>query len=55
MSPTPSNIPGMAPATNNLPTDNPDMAPTIIIGMLGGIIGPTVEEEAVTAQEKSTS
>ena len=37
----------MAPARNIWPTEMPDSAPTMIIGTLGGIIGPTVDEAAV--------
>jgi hypothetical protein len=47
--------PGMAPARKRRVTDNPVRVPTIIIGTLGGMIGPTVEDEAVTAAEKSAS
>ena len=46
-------MPGTAPARNILPTEMPDRAPTMIIGTEGGMIGPTVDEAAVTAAEKS--
>jgi len=52
---TPSNTPGTAPARNNRPTDNPVRVPTMIIGTLGGMIGPTVDEAAVMAAEKPAS
>ena len=51
--PTPMRMPGTAPARNIWPTEIPDSAPTMIIGTLGGIIGPTVEDAAVMAAEKS--
>ncbi len=50
---TPSRIPGTVPARNIFPTEIPERAPTIIMGTLGGMIGPTVEDAAVTATEKS--
>src|SRR5699024_7528858 len=40
------------PATNKSPIDKEANVPTIIIGNEGGMIGPTVEDEAVTATEK---
>ena len=53
--PAPTYRPGMAPARKSFPTDNPLSVAAIIIGRLGGIIGPTVEDAAVMAQEKSLS
>ena len=50
---TPMAMPGMAPPRNSLPTDMPDSEPTMIIGTLGGIIGPTVDDAAVTAAENA--
>ena len=38
---------------NIRPTEMPESDPTMIIGTEGGMIGPTVEEAAVTAAEKS--
>ena len=55
ISPNPNKSPGIAPARKSFPTDNPLKVAAIIIGKLGGIIGPTVEEAAVTAHEKSLS
>ena len=49
----PIRMPGMAPAMNILPTDIPESAPTMIMGMLGGIMGPTVDDAAVTAAENA--
>ena len=46
-------MPGTAPARNIWPTEMPESAPTMIIGTDGGMIGPTVDEAAVTAAEKS--
>ena len=45
----------MAPARKSFPTDSPLNVAAIIMGKLGGIMGPTVEEAAVMAQEKSLS
>ena len=42
----------MAPAMNMRPTDIPESAPTMIIGTLGGMIGPTVDAAAVMAAAK---
>ena len=53
--PKPSSRPGMMPATNKRLTDRPVTVPAMTIGRLGGMIGPTVEEEAVTAAENSAS
>ena len=50
---TPSRIPGSAPAMNILPTEIPASDPTMIIGTEGGMIGPTVDEAAVTAAENA--
>ena len=44
-------MPGMAPARNICPTEMPVSEPTMIIGMEGGMIGPTTAEAAVTAAE----
>ncbi len=51
----PSSKPGMAPARNIRPTDTPESEPAMIIGTLGGMIGPTVEEAAVTAAANGLS
>ena len=48
--PKPSKIPGMAPARNYFPTESPHSLAAIMMGTLGGMIGPTVEEAAVSAQ-----
>lgn len=53
--PIANNKPGIAPARNNLPMDSPLNEPAIIMGILGGMMGPMVLEDAVTAQEKSDS
>ncbi len=37
---------------NMRPTETPVRAPTMIIGTLGGMIGPTVEAAAVIAAAK---
>ena len=45
-------MPGTAPARNILPTEMPDSAPTMIIGTEGGMMGPTVDEAAVTRRRE---
>ena len=45
----------MIPAMNKAPTDAPDTVAYTTRRMLGGMIGPSVEEAAVTQQEKSLS
>jgi hypothetical protein len=45
----------MAPARKSFPIDIPVREPAIIIGKLGGIMGPIVDEAAVMAQEKPAS
>ena len=45
-------MPGIAPAMNIRPTETPVSAPTMIMGTLGGMIGPTVEAAAVIAAAK---
>ena len=47
--------PGMNPPKKRAPTETLAIAPYIIKGMLGGMIGPIVDEAAVTAAEKSAS
>ena len=47
-----SKMPGIAPAMNIRPTETPVNAPTMIIGTLGGIMGPTVDAAAVIAAAK---
>ena len=51
----PSRTPGMMPAWNILPTEMLTQEPAMTIGTLGGMMGPTTEEAAVTATEKSSS
>ena len=46
-------MPGTMPATKSLVTDSPVIVPAMIIGRLGGMIGPMHEDAAVMAQEKS--
>ena len=48
-------MPGTIPAMNKAPTDAPDTVAYTTSGMLGGMIGPSVEEAAVTQHEKSLS
>src|SRR5690554_5861071 len=52
---SPRMMPGSAPAMKSLPTEIPVSVPAMIMGRLGGMMGPTVEEDAVTAAEKSAS
>ena len=51
----PTIIPGSRPAMNSCPTDKLAMDANKINMMLGGIIGPMVEDAAVTTTEKSSS
>ena len=48
-------MPGMIPAMNRAPTEAPETVAYTTRGMEGGMIGPNVEEAAVTQQEKSLS
>ena len=43
--------PGRIPPVNNLITETPAVMPYIIIGMLGGMIGPMMPPEATRAPE----
>lgn len=52
---SPSRMPGTAPARNIRPTEMPESEPTMIIGTLGGMIGATVADAAVTAAAKGLS
>ena len=45
----------MMPAWNILPTEMLTQEPAMTMGTLGGMMGPTTEEAAVTATEKSSS
>ncbi|MEN9060849.1 hypothetical protein ABFB10_07145 [Ponticoccus litoralis] len=49
------NRPGSSPATSSCEIEVLVMAPTITSGMLGGTMGPTVAEAAVTAAAKPGS
>ena len=51
--PSPSSNPGMMPPTSRRLTESPVTVPAMTIGKLGGMIGPIVEAEAVTAPENS--
>ena len=48
-------MPGMMPPTKQRPTDAPTVTHMMTMGREGGIMGPSTEEAAVTAQEKSSS
>ena len=48
-------IPGNRPPTKQRPTEAPTVTHKITMGRDGGIIGPSTEEAAVMAQEKSSS
>ena len=47
--------PGMIPAAKSPPIDKPVVTPMMTMKMEGGIMGPTVEEAAVTAALKPGS
>ena len=49
------NNPGRMPPINKPPIEVEAVTPKITIGRLGGMMGPTVDEAAVIAQEKSSS
>ena len=49
---SPSIRPGTAPAMNSLPMDSSAITPKMTIGIDGGMMGPMVEDAAVTAAEK---
>src|SRR5690606_9568118 len=55
MSRMPISTPGTMPATNILPTEMPVSVPTMIMGRLGGMIGPMVEAEATSAEANPAS
>ncbi len=46
-------VPGMMPARNRRPTDSSISAPSMTKMMDGGMIGPTVAAEAITALENA--
>ena len=52
---TAMSMPGMTPPTKQRPTDAPTVTAMMTMGSDGGMMGPSTEEAAVTAQEKSSS
>jgi hypothetical protein len=55
ISPNPKIRPGINPETKRAPTEIPVIDPTMIIRILGGMIGPRTEAEAITPALKSIS
>ena len=47
--------PGITPPTKQRPTDAPTVTHRMTMGRDGGMMGPSTEDAAVTAQEKSSS
>src|SRR6185436_10734789 len=48
-------VPGTMPPTKSFPTETSAMLPYRMAGMLGGMMGPTTAEDAVTAATKARS
>ena len=55
INPVAKSNPGIAPAIKSLATERPVKVPATIMGRLGGIMGPIVDDDAVIARENSVS